>query len=59
MIVANDVSHPGTGFDSDTNEVLLVFPSGEVQEVARAPKRQIAAAILTQAVRLKKGQHAA
>lgn len=26
LIVANDVSKPGIGFDSDHNEVLLVFP---------------------------------
>lgn len=28
LIVANDVSRPGIGFDSDHNEVLLVFPEG-------------------------------
>jgi phosphopantothenoylcysteine decarboxylase/phosphopantothenate--cysteine ligase len=27
LIIANDVSQPGMGFDSDDNEVLLVFPS--------------------------------
>ncbi len=26
MVVANDVSRPGIGFDSDRNEVLLVHP---------------------------------
>lgn len=26
LIIANDVSKPGIGFDSDRNEVLLVFP---------------------------------
>ncbi|WP_193213498.1 phosphopantothenoylcysteine decarboxylase [Luteolibacter marinus] len=27
LVVANDVSKPGIGFDSDRNEVLLVFPA--------------------------------
>lgn len=26
LVVANDVSRPGVGFDSDRNEVLLVYP---------------------------------
>jgi phosphopantothenoylcysteine synthetase/decarboxylase len=26
LIIANDVSKPGIGFDSDHNEVLLVYP---------------------------------
>ena len=26
LIIANDVSKPGMGFDSDSNEVLLVYP---------------------------------
>jgi phosphopantothenoylcysteine synthetase/decarboxylase len=26
LIVANDVAKPGLGFDSDHNEVLLVYP---------------------------------
>ncbi|MDB6079382.1 MAG: Phosphopantothenoylcysteine decarboxylase [Akkermansiaceae bacterium] len=26
LVIANDVSKPGIGFDSDRNEVLLVFP---------------------------------
>ena len=27
LVIANDVSKPGIGFDSDRNEVLLVFPA--------------------------------
>ena len=30
LIVANDVSRPGIGFDSDRNELLLVFPDHAV-----------------------------
>lgn len=30
LVVANDVSKPGVGFDSDRNEVLLVYPEQSV-----------------------------
>jgi phosphopantothenoylcysteine decarboxylase/phosphopantothenate--cysteine ligase len=53
MIVANRVGAEGAGFESDTNEVLLVLRGGEVVEVPRAPKREIAEQILGQVVRLR------
>jgi phosphopantothenoylcysteine synthetase/decarboxylase len=28
LVIANDVSQPGIGFDSDHNKVLLVYPAG-------------------------------
>jgi phosphopantothenoylcysteine decarboxylase/phosphopantothenate--cysteine ligase len=45
LVVYNDVSRDGIGFDSDENEVVLISASGE-RSVARAPKRAIAAAII-------------
>ena len=30
LVIANDVSQPGIGFDSDRNEVLLVYPERSV-----------------------------
>src|SRR5690606_37803738 len=42
LIAANDVSREGTGFDADENEVTLVFADGEVRELPRASKREIA-----------------
>jgi phosphopantothenoylcysteine decarboxylase/phosphopantothenate--cysteine ligase len=30
LVIANDVSQPGIGFDSDRNEVLLVYPDRSV-----------------------------
>lgn len=30
LVVANDVSRPGIGFDSDRNEILLVYPDHSV-----------------------------
>ena len=53
MIVANRVGVAGSGFASETNEVLLVLGDGEVVEVPRAPKREIADRILGQVVRLR------
>jgi phosphopantothenoylcysteine decarboxylase / phosphopantothenate---cysteine ligase len=45
LFVLNDVSRPDIGFDSSDNEVTLLAASGE-RAVAKAPKEEIAAAIL-------------
>ncbi len=45
LIVANDVSAPGTGFEHDTNEVVLLAETGAI-EVPMADKRTIARAVL-------------
>ena len=45
LIVLNDISDPGQGFDSDDNAVVLVGADDETR-LERAPKPQIAAAIL-------------
>ena len=45
LIVANDVSAPGAGFEHDTNEVVLLSAAGAT-EVPQAGKRQIAKAVL-------------
>lgn len=44
-IVANDVSQPGIGFDSEQNAVTIIT-AADVIEVATASKREIAAKIL-------------
>ena len=44
-IVANDVSRDDIGFDSDDNEVLVLFSDGAVVNIAKAPKEAVAAAI--------------
>jgi phosphopantothenoylcysteine decarboxylase/phosphopantothenate--cysteine ligase len=51
LIVLNDVSQPGIGFDAADNEVVVVGPDGD-EPLARAPKRAIAAAILDRVERL-------
>ena len=45
LVVYNDVSREGMGFDADDNEVVLITAGGE-RTVARAPKREVAAAII-------------
>ena len=58
MVVANLVSRPETGFDSDQNEVVLVTRSGEAIPIRRAPKRDIARRILDQIIHLRLALHA-
>jgi phosphopantothenoylcysteine decarboxylase/phosphopantothenate--cysteine ligase len=44
-LVLNDVSRPGIGFDAAENEVTILTAT-EARPVARAPKAQVAAAVL-------------
>jgi phosphopantothenoylcysteine decarboxylase / phosphopantothenate---cysteine ligase len=53
-IVVNDISRPDIGFDSVENEVTIVTPDGE-RPVARAPKVEVAAAILDVVAELRGG----
>lgn len=46
LVVANDVSAEGAGFDGDTNAVTIVGPEGVVAEVPLASKATIASAVL-------------
>lgn len=51
-IVVNDVSPAGVGFEAEDNEVTIVARDGE-RHVPRAPKREIAAAVLDEVERLR------
>jgi phosphopantothenoylcysteine decarboxylase/phosphopantothenate--cysteine ligase len=53
MVVANLVGREGSGFDSDTNEVLLITRSDEPAHVGPAPKIEIANRILDQVPSLR------
>ncbi len=48
MIVANDVSEPGSGFDSEYNAAVLLTPGGERVELPRMSKVEMAGRILDQ-----------
>jgi phosphopantothenoylcysteine decarboxylase/phosphopantothenate--cysteine ligase len=45
VIVANDVSAPGAGFEHDTNQVVIMDADGTEREVPLADKRAIARAV--------------
>jgi phosphopantothenoylcysteine decarboxylase/phosphopantothenate--cysteine ligase len=51
LVVYNDVSVPGIGFDAPDNEVTLVTHAGE-RQLARASKDEIAAGIVDEVERL-------
>ena len=51
LVVFNDVSLPGIGFEASENEVVLVSADGE-RHVSRAPKPVVAAAVLDEVERL-------
>lgn len=42
LLVANDVSRPGIGFDSDRNAVTLFFADGRREALSERPKSEIA-----------------
>jgi phosphopantothenoylcysteine decarboxylase/phosphopantothenate--cysteine ligase len=52
LLVANDVSEPGAGFDTDTNHVWICRPGREPKEIPMAHKRVIADIILDAVVEL-------
>ena len=57
LIVANDVSAPGAGFDADTNVVVLVGADGTRQTVPLTEKRGVARAVLDAVVPLLPSPH--
>ena len=46
LIVANDVSAPGVGFEHDTNSVVVLAADGTEQNVPLTDKRQVASVVL-------------
>ena len=51
LVVANDVSRRDTGFDSNDNEVLLVFPD-RIEQLPRDSKQHLGHIILQRALEL-------
>ena len=54
LIVANDVSKPGAGFGVDTNQVKVLYPSGQVKDLPLMTKEEVAQFILDDVARLLK-----
>jgi phosphopantothenoylcysteine decarboxylase/phosphopantothenate--cysteine ligase len=50
LLVVNDVSAPGAGFDHDTNAVVILGAAGSAQEIALTSKDAVANAVLDSVV---------
>lgn len=55
LIVANDVTRAGAGFDVDTNAVSFVWPGGEVEELPLLAKAEVAQRLLDRIEKLREG----
>jgi phosphopantothenoylcysteine decarboxylase / phosphopantothenate---cysteine ligase len=54
FIVVNDVTKPGAGFGLDTNQVKILYPSGEVKDLPLMSKEEVSEFILDDVVKLLK-----
>ena len=45
LMVANDVTAPGSGFEVDTNRAVLIAPDGTTRQLPQMPKIELADAI--------------
>jgi phosphopantothenoylcysteine decarboxylase / phosphopantothenate---cysteine ligase len=54
LIVANDVTKEGAGFDADTNIVTLVFADGTSQPLQKMSKFDVATRVLDEVVRIRR-----
>ena len=57
MMVANDVTQEGAGFDVDTNVVTLLFSDGRRKPLGKMSKLEVAHQILDQVVALRSAQN--
>ena len=46
LIVANDISAPGIGFQSDSNQVCLIDSNEKIENLPRMTKKEIANILL-------------
>jgi phosphopantothenoylcysteine decarboxylase/phosphopantothenate--cysteine ligase len=53
LVVVNDATEPGAGFELDTNRVTLIARDGSVHELPLLPKREVAARILDRVAELR------
>jgi phosphopantothenoylcysteine decarboxylase/phosphopantothenate--cysteine ligase len=54
LIVANDISRPGSGFSSDTNQVTIIHRKGKIEELPLLSKWEAAVEITDRIVELFK-----
>ena len=55
LLVANDVSAPGVGFEHDTNAVVVLRADGTRQNVALTDKYAVAGAVLDAVLAVRPG----
>jgi phosphopantothenoylcysteine decarboxylase/phosphopantothenate--cysteine ligase len=56
LVAANDVSHPGAGFDTDRNALILLWPDGREERIKETSKRECARALLDAIVESRRGR---
>jgi phosphopantothenoylcysteine decarboxylase/phosphopantothenate--cysteine ligase len=54
LIVANDVTKTDAGFDTDTNQVKILYPSGEIKNLPLMSKEEVSQVILDEVAKLLK-----
>lgn len=54
LIVVNDVTRPGSGFAGDTNQVKVLYSSGQVKDLPLMTKEEVSQFILDDVVKLLK-----
>ena len=54
LVVANDVTQEGAGFDADTNIVTLLFPDGRKLALEKMSKLDVAGRVLDEVVGIRK-----
>lgn len=53
LMVANDVTQPGAGFDADTNIVTILFPDGSRKPLEKMSKLDVAHEVLDAVIELR------
>jgi phosphopantothenoylcysteine decarboxylase/phosphopantothenate--cysteine ligase len=53
MVIANDITEEGAGFDSDTNIATIITKSGSEIDLPKIPKRELADRILDEVVKFR------
>lgn len=54
LLVANDITESGAGFDVETNHVKLMRPDGSVKDIPLMPKRKVAERIFDEILEVRK-----
>jgi len=54
LMIANDVSKPGTGFGYDTNQIKLLYPTGEVKDFPLMFKEEVSERILDEVLKFRR-----